>query len=140
MAFSLLRNFNLCIGIEYLENLTKLSIEMKKNYDNRINNIYEENKILLNELKEPNQIKFINGDFLKENWKDASILLMNSTCFTQDLVDKITIKAINECKSGTIIISFTKKLWDLGNDWECNNGFKRLMSWGIATVYVHRKK
>ena len=38
------------------------------------------------------------------------------------------------------LLSFTKKLWDLGNDWECNNGFKRLMSWGIATVYVHRRK
>ena len=72
--------------------------------------------------------------------KKKKLSKMNSTCFTQDLVDKITIKAINECKSGTIIISFTKKLWDLGNDWECNNGFKRLMSWGIATVYVHRKK
>ena len=29
LAFSLIRKFNLCIGIEFLENLTKLSIDMK---------------------------------------------------------------------------------------------------------------
>ena len=113
---------------------------MKKNYDKNIENIFNSYKNLFDNFNKVNNLIFIHGDFLKENWKDASILLMNSTCFTQDLVDKITMKAINECKSGAIIISFTKKLWDLGNDWECNNGFKRLMSWGIATVYVHRRK
>ena len=89
---------------------------MKQYYDNKIKTIFEENNNLFNELKEPNEIKFINGDFLKVNWKDASILLMNSTCFTQDLVDKISKKAERECKSGAIIISFTKKLWDLGKE------------------------
>jgi hypothetical protein len=113
---------------------------MKHKYDNKIKTIFEENNTLFNELNEPNEIEFFNGDFLKFNWKDASILLMNSTCFTQDLVDKITIKAERECKSGAIIISFTKKLWDLGKNWECKPGFKRVMSWGIATVYIHRRK
>ena len=89
-------------------NFENLSILIK--YDNKIKTIFEENNTLFNELNEPNEIEFFNGDFLKFNWKDASILLMNSTCFTQDLVDKITMKAERECKSGAIITSFTKKL------------------------------
>ena len=114
-------------------------MKWKKNYDNRINNIYEENKTLLNELKEPNQIKFINGDFLKENWKDASIILANSTCFSKELMFKIANKANNECRIGTIIVTFTKRLSALSNEWEFKKGFRRLMTWGIATVFVYRK-
>ena len=48
---------------------------MKHKYDNKIKTIFEENNTLFNELNEPNEIEFFNGDFLKFNWKDASILL-----------------------------------------------------------------
>ena len=66
---------------------------------------------------------------------------MNSTCFSIDLVNKIATKANKECKSGCIIISFTKNLSGLSKEyWEFKEGFKRNMTWGSATVYVHRKK
>jgi hypothetical protein len=45
----------------------------------------------------------------------------------------------DELKQGAFFITFTKKLPDLSDKWEVCDGFRRLMSWGIATVYVHRK-
>ena len=56
------------------------------------------------------------------------------------MMDNIANKANKECKSNTIIITFTKKLSKLNKDWEIRNGFRRLMTWGIATIYVHRRK
>ena len=42
-------------------------------------------------------------------------------------------------KKGTFFVTFTKKLPDLSENWEIKEGFRRLMSWGIATIYVHHK-
>ena len=55
-------------------------------------------------------------------------------------MNNIANKANKECKSGTIIITFTKRLTALSVDWELRDGFRRLMSWGIATIYIHRRK
>ena len=66
-------------------------------------------------------------------------MFANSTCFSEDLIRKIANKANNECKIGTIIITFTKRLSNLSNEWEFKKGFRRLMTWGIATVFVYRK-
>ena len=139
IAMSLMQSFKKLIGIEFLENLHKYSLKIKDDYYKTINAKFEANKTLLNIYK-PNDIDYINGDFLKQNWEDATIMFANSTCFSAELIDKIAAKANQECKSGTIIITFTKKLSKLNTDWEIKDGFRRLMTWGIATIYIHRRK
>ena len=139
LAFSLIRPFMKCIGIEFLENLFTLSNEMNKYYGRHIEDLFENNKNLFEIFYKPNTLSFINGDFLKEDWSDASIILANSTCFSQELMTKIAIKANNECKKGCIIITFTKRLTALNSEWEFKKGFKRLMTWGIATVFIYRR-
>ena len=113
---------------------------MKKNYDKNIENLFNSYKNLFDNFNKVNNIIFINGDFLKEDWKDASIILANSTCFSKELMFKIANKANNECKKGTIIVTFSKRLNNLNSDWESKRGFRRLMTWGIATVFIHRRK
>ena len=140
LAFALLRPFTKCIGIEFLENLFTLSNEMKFYYEKNIEDIFLANENLFEDFYKHNTLTFINGDFLKENWNDASIILANSTCFSQELMTKIAIKANNDCKKGTIIITFTKKLIALNNQWQHFKSFKRLMTWGIATIFIYRKK
>ena len=108
-------------------------------YYKNIEKILKENRNLF-EFSKPNTLNLINGDFLQENWKDANLMLANSTCFSEELIRKIAIKANNECKKGTIIVTFSKRLTNLNSDWESKRGFRRLMTWGIATVYLHRRK
>ena len=55
-------------------------------------------------------------------------------------MDKITIKAKKECKVDTIIITISKKLTTLNDDWERKDGFKRLMSWRVGNLYLYKKK
>ena len=79
-----------------------------------------------------------NDDFLKHDWSEASILFANSTCFSSELMLKLSQKA-ETLKKGTIFITFTKRLPELSENWVIMPGFRRVMSWGIATIYVHRK-
>jgi hypothetical protein len=139
IAMSLMHNFKKLIGIEFLENLVKLSQFIRNNYNQTINEKFVKNKNLFS-FDKPNTIEFIQGDFLKHNWGDASVIFANSTCFSLEMINNIAEKANKECKKGTIIITFTKKLNKLNSNWELRNGFRRLMTWGIATIYVHRRK
>ena len=139
VAMSLIHPFKKCVGIEYLETLYDLSQEVKQIYDSTINEKFSTYKQLFT-MSQPNKIEFIKGDFLKEKWEDTSVILANSTCFNLDLISAIGNKANKECKSGTIIVTFTKRLNSLDHEWEFKDGFKRIMTWGIATIYVHKKK
>ena len=139
IAMSLIFRFKRLIGIEFLENLFKLSLGVKQNYDKSIGDKFDNYKQLFN-FDSPNQIEFLQGDFLKHNWEDTSIIFANSTCFTLNMMNNIANKANKECKPGTIIITFTKRLTNLSADWELRDGFRRLMTWGIATIYIHRRK
>ena len=139
IAMSLIFRFKRLIGIEFLENLFKLSLGIKQNYDKSIGDKFDNYKQLFN-FETPNQIEFLQGDFLKHTWEDTSIIFANSTCFTLNMMNNIANKANKECKPGTIIITFTKRLTNLSAEWELRDGFRRLMTWGIATIYVHRRK
>ena len=139
IAMSLMHKFKKLQGIEFLENLMKLSQKSKQYYDKTINDLFEKNKELLS-FDQPNIIDFVQGDFLKQSWHNATIIFANSTCFSNELINSIADKANKECKKGTIIITFTKKLNKLSKDWEVKEGFRRLMTWGIATIYVHKRK
>jgi hypothetical protein len=138
IAAAFLHPFQKCIGIEYLENLHKVAFEVKATYDIKCESLRKTNEeyIPFNKMAD---IIIENGDFLKYDWRDASLLLANSTCFSVDLMTALGKKADAELKKGTIFVTFTKRLPNLNEEWEIKDGFRRIMSWGIATVYIHRK-
>ena len=85
-------------------------------------------------------IEFICGNFMNIDLTNASFIFCNSTCFSSELLLSIARKLTKEVPNGCIVITFTKKLPFLNkNDWDIKKGFKRLMSWGLATIFVHRK-
>lgn len=132
--------FTKVIGIEYLENLYELSLELKNKYIKSFNDDMNNHKELFEGYNHMPEMQIIHGDFLKEEWVKPSVILANSTCFSTELMTQLSKKAKAECPSGTIIVSFTKRIPDLGLDWELRDGFRRLMTWGIATIYIHRRK
>ena len=140
IAAALCFPFRKCVGIEFLEILFGISTDIKKVYYQNINQQFKSYQSLFEEGEEPKDIAFINDDFLKQKWVEPSIILANSTCFTIELMNEIGKKANKECPSGTILITFTKRVPNLNSDWELRDGFRRNMSWGIATIYVQRRK
>ena len=102
--------------------------------------IFKTNTTLFERFKKIPELHCLEGDFLKFSWEEASLILANSTCFSSELLTAIGLKAEQECKVGTIIVTFSKTLFGLSTDWTIMNGFRRLMTWGIATVYIHIRK
>ncbi len=85
-------------------------------------------------------IEFNCGNFLKMDLTESSFIFCNSTCFSSELFLQISQKVSKEAPTGCIVVTFTKKLPFLNsNEWDIKKGFKKLMSWGIATVFVHRR-
>jgi hypothetical protein len=133
--------FQKYVGIEYLENLHNLAEDIKDKFYDVIPNVLQDKQYKKDIYFKQNDLpyyEFINADFLSIDWDDASFVFANSTCFSPELIQSLTKKA-NELALGAFIVTFTKKLSGLGADWEIKEGFRRLMSWGIATVYIHRR-
>ena len=84
-------------------------------------------------------ILFINNDFLNENLSEGSLIFTNSTCFTQELLDKIAEKVNKEVKIGCIVVTTTRPLKLDKEKWDILKGVKRMMSWGVASIFVHKK-
>ena len=118
-------SFKKYIGIEILEDLTSTA-----------------NKILHEEWKPPlstnADIEFIRADMTKiEWWKECDIAFANSTCFDRKLMRTIS-KQSEHMDKGTFFITFTKEL--CSDSWEVLDAKRYNMSWGAATVFIHRKK
>lgn len=134
----MIQPFRSYIGIEFLENLHNIGLTIKEKFDENIKDFSEENPQLVPDFTNDRNIELICGDFLSMDWSDSSFLFANSTCFSPDLMQSLSKKA-EELPVGALFVTFTKRLPLLPENWEVHSGFRRLMSWGIATVYIHRK-
>ena len=120
--------FSKYIGIELLETLYNVSIEIKQSFDKEYTND-----------KKPD-IEFINGDFLKQDLSQASVIFINSTTFSDKLLGDLAEKFNKECQKGCLVVNTTMELSKLDkNKWEFLPYFRRYMSWGIATVNVYKR-
>ena len=81
VAMSLLCHFKKLIGIEFLDNLFNLSLKIKQNYEDSIEEKFSNYRNLFN-FEKPNHIEFLHGNFLEQSWDDTSIMFANSTCFS----------------------------------------------------------
>ncbi len=77
---------------------------------------------------------------MKFDWSHADFAIANSTCFDADLMQLITDLS-RKMKVGSWFVTLTKKLTQYENskDWELVLSIKRTMSWGQATVNIHKK-
>lgn len=85
---------------------------------------------------------------MKEDWSKTDLVLANSTCFDYNFMQNICEKA-KSLKKGSWFLTITKRLPTSDNflvteekdnrDWECVLSIKLAMSWGLATVNIHRK-
>ena len=124
----LTQDFKVCRGIEILDSLHIASLELENKY-------YQYFKEYLNQTMEQD-VEFIRGSLLKYDWSDGDVVFMNSTCFSDELMEDIASKA-KDLKPGAFVVSFTKGLQS--DCFEVLEQKRYLMSWGPATVFIHRR-
>ena len=131
-AAAVLHNFDQCIGIEKLEGLYSISLEMLASYNTR-------GKTKLEDREFDTHASFVNADFLDmraKDWRDADLVFANSTCYDDALMAKIADLALG-MRKGSFFVSFTKRL--ACQDFKILEQEMYRMSWGEATVYIMQK-
>lgn len=85
------------------------------------------------------EITTLNGNMLKtkfKDWRDADVVFANSTCYDDELLEKISNIALG-LKKGAFVITFTKRL--PAADFDVLEYELHQQSWGAATVYIQQK-
>lgn len=149
----ILYDFSVCKGIEILDGLYNQSKTIERRFIN-----YK--KILA--AGQSQDVNMVHGSILDsvkqpvamEWWRDGDIVFANSTCFDDDLMLEMA-KLAAKMKPGAFFVTFTKGLSNCAPMLEANEedyvgrtdgyAFELLdkkrykMSWGPATVFIHRK-
>ncbi|KAE8888655.1 hypothetical protein PF005_g2838 [Phytophthora fragariae] len=125
IAASLVHPFDQAIGIELLEPLVHCA---------------EKRKAALGKMKTPllkTDIDFITGSLLTTKWEDGDVVFCHGTCFNDKEWTQIS-RAAEKLKQGAFFISTTHVLRT--GLFEVVKSVNFAMSWGTATVYIHRRR
>ncbi|CAM9320572.1 unnamed protein product, partial [Phaeothamnion confervicola] len=123
------QDFSRCVGIELLESLHGAALGVCERFNRHFRGYLSTTR--------PQHAAVYHGSFLDVDWRDGDVVFANSTCFGEELMDGIRKRAAL-LKPGSIFISFTKDLQAPGT-FEILDKKRYRMSWGPATVYVHRR-
>jgi hypothetical protein len=130
-AAMLMHEFDKVVGIEILEGLHQLSLELLA--------IWNENKATadVSQRTRATRVELVRGDALLLDWRDADVAFCNSTCFDALMMQQLAGKA-ELMKPGSFFITFTRRLPSAR--WQVLEYERHLMSWGDATVFIHQRK
>lgn len=123
-------DFSKACGIEKLENLYELSMQLVT----KLQDLPERKALLPNKVV---PVEFIHGDFLEVDFSDADIVFVNATCFKGELFDAL-IKELLKLKVGTRIILGSASLDEIGG-FELKYQHHHLMSWGLSHIRIYKR-
>jgi hypothetical protein len=90
--------------------------------------------------KKKPELSFYKNNFLEENWSNSDFVFCNSTCYEPKIWDNIVYDA-QRMKKGSFFVHTTKTFpKNVIRNWISLPPFYRLMSWGVAQIFIHRKK
>eukprot|EP01038_Epipyxis_sp_PR26KG_P006424 gene6424-8842_t len=121
-------------GIEIIPELYEISLLKLKFYEETISSDSFCEYFDRNENR--SIIKLLNVSFmdeLEDDWTNADIIFANSTCFDNDLMEKIALKA-EKLRQGSRFISFTRPL--PSENFQVIEERQYGMSWGVVTSFI----
>ena len=160
--------FETCIGIEIMESLHNIGMNTLDEYHTKLNkepnlmvqssincsnNDYndsdsnsdnDDDGVLITPHRPTSDIQLYcasiyDVDAVPYNWRtNADLILLNSTCFTKDMIHELELLTYSFIKDSTYFITFSECLNSDLFELLTTDRFE--MSWGEADVYYHRKR
>lgn len=122
----LMHDFEMCTGVELLPELHELANEVKS--------VYHETTTKLSF----DAVSFHCQDILKYDWSDGAVVFVHSTCFEDDLLQPLFIKA-KQLRPGSYFITF-RSTGIPTSAFELVKEMRQEMSWGVSDVFVYRRR
>ncbi|TMW57464.1 hypothetical protein Poli38472_003389 [Pythium oligandrum] len=123
VAASLLQVFDQAIGIEALQPLVTCAEKRVASLRKKTTN--------------HSDIDFISGDLLTHSWADGDVVFCHGTCFNDNEWNQISLAA-EKMKQGAFFLSTSHVLYSAL--FEVVKSYNFTMSWGTATLYIHRRR
>jgi len=123
-----LHDFDRCVGLEILEGLHGAAAQVLERY----NQHYRQYLSTGNSQR----VAVYQGSILEQDWSDGDLVFANSTCFDDDLMEQMS-KQAERLSPGAFFVTFTKGL--TSDEFELMERKRYKMSWGPATVFIHRR-
>jgi len=131
LAAVLAHDFHKARGVELLEGLHGASIGVLE----RFNGLGLPG---LSDAKLRTDVRFLCGDLRDTSWEDATFVVASWACFNEQLVRHVTRQA-RDVRPGCLFVAVTKPLDDPLR-WSTLDEAERRMSWGVCTVYIHKRR
>jgi len=123
-----------CVGVEKLRGLHELAGELRALYDAELAPVLGAH---------PPRVELHRGDFLGGvEWRGADVVLVNSAIFRDELFHATEARAAEVLTPGALVVTLRRGFRDCGHEgacWELLEATERRQSWGMSTVYVHRR-
>ena len=126
---ALLGAFRAALGVELIGELYQTSRRLLWRFNKKI-------RLFSPSLAQAALVDFIHGDVREHDWSGGDVLFLNSTCFGDEMMRRLTEK-LACLKPGSLVITLSIPIYSAL--------FRRLhtqkypMGWGEATVYVQKK-
>eukprot|EP01038_Epipyxis_sp_PR26KG_P014928 gene14928-20080_t len=127
-AARLTQDFSKCIGIEILHSLHIQAAKIVERYNTEFKSFLA--------IGQSQNAAVYEGSFLDFDWSDGDVVFANSTCFDDELMLSLS-KMAEKLQPGAIVVTFTKGMTT--TKFELLERKRYKMSWGPATVFIHRK-
>jgi SAM-dependent methyltransferase len=137
LASAILGNFKKSVGVELLGNLTALSDSIKDLYEFMIKN-NDEDLIHIKKNKNFTKLEFINDDLLNYDFSKDNVVFTNSTCWGEEMLKKISLKA-EKMNKDNIIINTDQQLFLNSKNWLKLKPINVKMSWGMARTFISKR-
>ena len=120
--------FRRCVGVELLDSLHQLALKSKRQWDEQ-------------DVPPRTEVCFFRGDMFDTSvydWrKTGDIILVNSTCFSKNMLADLA-KIAQDVSDTCVIITFTLLIESPYFELITTDRFE--MSWGAADVYYHKRR
>lgn len=127
---ALVHDFDKACGIELLSALAQFAEAKGEKFEL----LTKASPIIKHKVNTP---LFINADIMNYDFRDASVIFVNATCFESEVWYHLTLK-FSTLKPYTRIIVSSKSLAE--TDFELLSLTEAVMSWGMCSVRIYQKR
>ena len=124
-------------GVETIDDLFKVSEDIKKRYETKV---LPGMSKLERDLREKTTIKFISGNGLDTavDWPRGTIVLFHATCFSSESL-RVFADHTEFMEPGSVVITITKPLVTTRSKWAMLFEDTIDLAWGTARLFVYEK-
>lgn len=131
IAAALTKQFTRCVGVEIMTSLHEIALTLATEY----------RSVVGSDASYPSVELFHHNIFSLElfDWTQAGVVYINSTCFDEEMMDRLASIAVDRCLPGAVFVTLSSWFWGRDNI-KLVKEIRQEMSWGWADIFIQVRR